>query len=29
VVCEFCVWELLCGMCIVSFVHFLHFAWHM
>jgi hypothetical protein len=29
VVCELCVWELLCSICIVSFVHFLHLAWHM
>jgi hypothetical protein len=21
--------ELLCSICVVSFVHFLHFAWHM
>jgi hypothetical protein len=22
-------WELFCSICIVSFVHFLHLAWHM
>jgi hypothetical protein len=26
---ELGVWELLCSICIVSFVHFLHLAWHM
>jgi hypothetical protein len=29
VVCELGVWELLGSICIVSFVHFLHLAWHM
>jgi hypothetical protein len=28
VVCELGEWELLCNICIVSFVHFLHLAWH-
>jgi hypothetical protein len=26
VICELCVWELLCSISIVSFMQFLHFA---
>jgi hypothetical protein len=26
---ELGVWELLCSICIVSFVHFMHLAWHL
>jgi hypothetical protein len=28
-VCELCLWELFCSICLVSFVHFLPLAWHM